>query len=158
MFTTTLILFINTGYIINVPNNNTPGYWTSDNLHDGDNYKTYGGLRQQTTMEVGLGTGFDGVLSAGGNFNLQFVWDLLGYDSSKVTLSLNGGVFAQALTHKIGKSWKLRSWLLYDYKKAKKDPAAVGAEQISDLTGEWLNSLTLGDLVFDESEIKTDKE
>ncbi len=146
----------NTGYIINVPNNNTPGYWTSDNLHDGDNYKTYGGLRQQTTMEVGLGTGFDGVLSAGGNFNLQFVWDLLGYDSSKVTLSLNGGVFAQALTHKIGKSWKLRSWLLYDYKKAKKDPAAVGAEQISDLTGEWLNSLTLGDLVFDESEIKTD--
>ena len=146
----------NTGYIINVPNNNTPGYWTSDNLWDADNYKTYGGLQQQTTMEVGLGTGFDGLLSAGGNFNLQFVWDLLGYDSSKVTLSLNGGVFAQALTHKVGKSWKLRSWLLYDYKKEKKQPAAVGAEQIGDMTGEWLDSLTLGDLVFDEAEIKYD--
>ena len=143
----------NTGYIINVPNNNTPGYWTGDDLHDDGNYKTYGGLRQQTTMEVGLGTGFDGLLSAGGNFNLQFVWDLLGYDSSKVTLSLNGGVFAQALTHKVGKSWKLRSWLLYDYKKAKEAPAAVGAEQINSMTADWLDSLTLGDLVFDESEI-----
>lgn len=143
----------NTGYIINVPNENTPGYWTSDNLHDADNYETYGGLRQQTTMEVGLGTGFDGVLSAGGNFNLQFIWDLLGYDSSKVTLSLNGGVFVQALTHKVGKSWKLASWLLYDYKKAKQAPAAVGAEQIDDLTADWLDSLTIGDLEFDESKI-----
>ena len=143
----------NTGYIINVPNEKTKGYWTSDDLHDAGNYKTYGGLRQQTTMEVGLGTGFDGILSAGGNFNLQFVWDLLGYDSSKVTLSLNGGVFAQALTHKVGKSWKLMSWLLYDYKKAKAAPASVGAEKINDMTAEWLGSTTLGDLVFDESKI-----
>lgn len=132
----------NIGYIVNVPNKNTNGYFTSKMLDDPYYYDTHGQFAQNFVLKFGIGIGFDGLASIGGHIDFNLESRIKAPNHGKMTFGIKGGIFAELLFLKVDKTWNIDTEVLLD---TEADLAAVGANILNE-NSEDLFKTKLGDM------------
>ena len=139
----------NVGYLVHMPNDKTNGYWTSEMLENSYYYDTHGEFSQDFKIQMGVGIGFDGLMSIGGHIDFGLRSQISGTSHGKMTVSVAGGVYAQLLFLKVDKTWKIKEKVILD---TEADLASVGANILNRENYDLLANTKLSDLVFDEAE------